>query len=531
MNAAPSARPSLAVGTTALGERREIQVVSPNDLRKLTPVPMSTTAEVRAAVERARQAQQSWRHRPLSERITALKRAAKDLLSRRAEVAALAKEEMGKVEVEGLFNEGLGPLDAVSGWASVVKRATSPRRVLLNPVSFPKKRARVEYVPRGVVGVIAPWNYPVAGLYRPVFPALMTGNAVVLKPSEYTPRTSAWFIERLAAALPAGLVQVVQGDGRVGEALIDAGIDACVFTGSPASGRQVRLRCAERGIPSSIEMGGKDGALILADCELSRTVAGVTHWALSNAGQACGAIEVAYVCEPIADTFVSRMKVAWHGLKTGSAPFADIGPLGNQRQFDLVQAQVADAKAKGAVVVCGGAPTGEGLGFQPTLLDRCTPEMAIVRDETFGPVLAVVRVSGAEEGVRHINEARYGLGASIWTTDLARGERLASRLEVGVTTINNHAFTGAVPALPWSGTRETGFGIANGPEALGTFVRPHTVVVDEAEGYELFWMPYDRELWEMGDVLSDALLGKVTRAWRLPLLLRSRLKTLRRYFG
>ena len=239
---------------------------------------LTAEAEIRAAVARARVAQEEWRTFPLAERAARLKRAAKELLRRRDEAIELAHRELGKAQVEGLFNEALGPLETVAGWVKVVEEATATRTVRLNPLSFPRKKAQVELLPRGVVGVIAAWNFPVAGLYRSTFPALLTGNGVVVKPSEYTPRTSAWFLDCLAAELPDGLVQVVQGPGQVGASLIDAGIDACVFTGSPASGKKVQVRCAERGIPASVEMGGKDAAIVLADCDLVRTVAGLTHW-------------------------------------------------------------------------------------------------------------------------------------------------------------------------------------------------------------------------------------------------------------
>jgi acyl-CoA reductase-like NAD-dependent aldehyde dehydrogenase len=375
----------------------------------------------------------------------------------------------------------------------------------------------------------------VSGLYRAVMPALLTGNAVVVKPSEYTPKTSAWFIERLAQELPHGLAQVVQGDGRVGAALVDAGIDACVFTGSPRSGRAVRIRCAERGIPASIEMGGKDAAIVLADCDLSRTAAAITHWALSNAGQACGAIEVAYVDRTVADALVDRLRAIWTRLGPES-----VAPLGNRRQLDIVEAHVEDAIARGAVAVCGGhasgtrsagAPDGEGLWYPPTLLDRCDGAMPVVTDETFGPVLAIVRVDGVADAIRAVNASRYGLGASIYTSDLERAERLAERLDVGIVNVNNHAFTGAVPTLPWSGTRETGFGIANGPEALATFVRPKVLTIDRWAGPELYWMPYDDTLREIGETLADAQIGILGNAWKLPLLMRKRLASLKSFFG
>jgi acyl-CoA reductase-like NAD-dependent aldehyde dehydrogenase len=490
------------------------------------PVTLET---IRAKVDDARAAQRVWARKPLAERVRVLKRAAQEILRRRDEVIAIAEREIGKVTAEGIFNETLGALDQVGGWSSVLRRHSTRRTVRLNPISFPRKSATVAYLPRGVVGVIAPWNYPVAGPSRAVIPALLTGNGVVLKPSEYTPRTSAWLIERLSVELPPGLASVVQGDGSVGQMLVDAGIDACVFTGSARTGAKVRVQCAERGIPSSVEMGGKDPAIVLSDCDLPRTIAAITQWTLSNAGQACGAIEIAYVDKAIADALVQRLAAAWSKLAVGGSR-ASVAALGNERQLGVVVDQVADARAKGATVVCGGERTGEGLGYRPTILDHCTDQMAVVTDETFGPVLAVVRVDGAEEAIRRTNEGRYGLGASIWTSDVPRAQRIAERLEVGVVTINDHAFSGAIASLPWSGTRETGFGVANGPESLATFVRPRAVVVDGSHGPEPYWMPYDETLIELGGLLMDAQVGKIGRAWKLPLLLRKRMNTIRAFF-
>ncbi len=504
--------------------------ICPIDLHALPAVPRATDEQIRSAVANARKAQASWKDVPFAERARIMTRAAKSMLERRAEAMALSREEVGKLEVEAMFDEGIGHLDMLKQWIGVVKPAVARRRIRLNPVSFAGKRAFIDQVPRGVIGVIAPWNFPIAGLYRAVYPALLAGNGCVVKPSEYSPRTTQWFVDALAAELPEGLIAYVHGDGAVGSALIDAGIDACAFTGSPKTGRLVRLQCAERGIPSSVEMGGKDAAIVLADCDRVRTVAGITHWALANVGQACGAIEVLLVEEHVADDIVGRFANAWQRLRVGPAPYADISPLGNRRQLEIVKDQVGEAISKGAKLVCGGAATGDGLFFQPTILDHCTEDMAIVRDETFGPVLAVIRVDGAADAVRRVNRARYGLGTSIWTRNLDRGEQLAAQLDVGITTINNHAFTGAVASLPWSGTRETGHGVANSVHALATFLRPKALIIDGSSGPDPFWMPFDRTLFEMGDILCDAQLMKLGRAWRLPLIIRERVKTIREFF-
>jgi acyl-CoA reductase-like NAD-dependent aldehyde dehydrogenase len=454
------------------------------------------------------------------------------MLDRRREILALVKREAGKLEVDALFTEALGPLDAVSSWAKITKRATR-QKVSLNPLNFPKKSARIDLVPRGVIGVIAPWNYPVAGLYRSLIPALMTGNAVVLKPSEYTPRSSAWLAEMLSTELPAGTIQVVHGDGAAGRALLEAGIDACVFTGSCRTGEKVRVRCAELGIPSSVEMGGNDPAIVLADCDMDRTIAGITHWALHNTGQACGAVELVYVDQRIADRFVRKIGGAWKRLRTAEGDFSevDVSPLANLRQLEIVEAHVADAIAKGATLVCGGQRVGKGLGYLPTILDHCTDQMDVVREESFGPLLAVVRVDGASEAIRRTNEGRYGLGASIWTRDLDRAERLAERLDVGVVDVNNHAMTGAIAELPWSGVRATGFGIANSAMSLTTFCRPKALLIDRNKDPEPFWMPFDSALWELGDLLSDAQVGRIGSAWKIPFLLQKRLAKIKRFFA
>lgn len=509
----------------------EERFLSPLDGSKKPDQRAHSAAEIRAMVQSARVAQPEWAGRSTDERAAVLTRAAKAMLRDKDTVLALTKEEMGKHEVEGIFTEGLGHLDAVGSWKKIVARAMV-EEVRLSPLSFPKKRARIELVPRGVVGVIAPWNFPVAGLYRSVIPALLLGNAVVLKPSEHTPRTSAWFLEHLAQELPFGIAQVAHGDGKAGAALIDAGIDACTFTGSVHAGAKVREHCAARGIPSSIEMGGKDAAIVLRDCEMWRTVAGITHWALSNAGQSCGALEIVYVDETIADRFVSELASAWERLRTGPGDEdVEVAPMATRTQLEIVEAHVADALKRGAKLVTGGKRTGKGLGYLPTILDKCTSAMDVVTHETFGPVLAIVRIRGVDEAVRAINEGRYGLGASVWSKDIARAERIASRLEVGIASVNNHAFTGAVPALPWTGTRATGFGVANSHHSLTTFARPKAIVVDESTGPEIFWMPFDKTLGELGALLTDAQAGRVLGAWKIPLLLRKRMQRVREFFG
>ncbi len=507
--------------------------VSPVDGRPLPPVSISTVEEVQKAVADARDAQPGWAALGVGGRTAALQRAAKRMLVDRDTILAILTQEIGKFEVDGLFSEALGPLDVVNQWTKLVKKGTAEKKVFLNPVGFPGKKASHQLVPRGVIGCITPWNYPIATFFRPVIPALLTGNAVVIKPSEFAPRAADWFATHLAAELPDGVVNVVHGRGAVGAALIDAGIDACTFTGSVATGKKVAVACAERLIPVSVELGGKDPAIVLEDALLTRTAAGLGHWALQNAGQSCGAIEVALVQENIADELVARLRSGFSRLHVGSGRFAetDLSPLATEAQLELVERHVKDAIDKGAKLVTGGERTGEGFGYQPTLLDNCTDEMLVTTEETFGPVLPIVRIAGVEDAIRFVNGSKYGLTASIWTKDLARARRIASRLDVGTVTINNHSVTGAMTALPWSGTRDTGPGIANSIHSLSLFCRPKSLLVDSNTGPDPFWLPFDRSLYDLGDLLADAMVGRVGQAFRIPILALGRAKTIKKFWS
>lgn len=502
----------------------------PTDLSELPPVAASSRDAVKQAVTAARAAQAVWQREPFEARVSALKKACINMLKDRAAILELVRDEIGKLEADALFTEALGPLETLQGWVRVVEPHAGPRTIRLNPLAFPRKEASLQLVPRGVVGVIAPWNFPVAGLYRSVFPALLLGNGVVVKPSEHSPLSSAWFLKHLSAELPPDLVAVVQGAGQVGEWLIEAGVDAVNFTGSAATGRKVRVRCAEADIPCSAEQGGNDVAIVLSDCRLDRTAAGLTHWALQNAGQACGAVEVVAVEAGVADRLVHRLVSAFERLRVNGDASSDVSPLAHEAQLDVVQAHVQDALDHGAQLLAGGRRTAEGLGYAPTLLDHCTTDMKVVKEETFGPVLAVVRVSNPYEAVKLVEDGAYGLTTSIWSEDISRAQRLAERITSGVVTINNHALTGAIPDLAWAGTGISGSGIANSMWALTNFARPRALLVDRNPNPEPFWLPVDDDLLQLGRALADAQIGRLLKAVRTPLLLRRRIQTIKSFF-
>lgn len=501
----------------------------PVDLHPLPPVHVHTAEEVRAAVKAAKAAQAQWAALGFDARAKLLKRAGKLMLERRQQVYELLHDETGKVAPEVLMGEALGPLQYISDWIGVARGHLKPKRIGLNPIAWPGKSATLELVPRGVVGIIAPWNFPLANFFKPVFAALLCGNAVVLKPSEYSPRMGAWFVKVLGEVLPANVISVVQGDRETGQALIAAGIDALTFTGSSASGKAVAKACAEHLIPVSLELGGKDAAIVLADCDLDRTVAGVMWWALSNAGQACGAIERVLVEDVIADRFVERLGGAVSQLRFGDPQNSEIGPLANEAQLLVVERQVQNALALGATLVCGGRRTGKGYGYEPTVLDHCTQTMEVMREPTFGPVVAISRVSGPTQALERANDCEYGLNGSIWSSDLARAKRLARQLEVGTAFINNHGFTGAIPAMPWTGVKKSGSGVANSTIALHHYTRPRSVVVDTNSKADAWWFPYDEQLADLGHRLADAQVGKVLGALKVPLMIAARQKEVLRF--
>jgi len=462
---------------------------SPRDGSPLAPVKATPAADLDAIVASAHGAQGLWAARDLDARVEALLAFKGRLLDRGDELARLISLETGKPEVEALLAEVLASGDVIDAWCKHIGAWLEDEPVALDATAYPKKEAWVTRVPRGVVAVIMPWNYPLALPLRTIVPALLAGNAVVFKPSEVTPRVGALLGECLAGLVPDSLFTVVQGGRDVGAALVASNVDLVAFTGSVAAGRKVALACAERFVPCSLELGGKDAAIVRADADLERAAAGIAWGAFTNAGQNCAAIERVYVHASVAESFLAKLVATVKAL----TPRADMGPLTTEAQRAIVQRHFEEAVARGAEVLTGG--TSEGLYFAPTVLRVTDDQCAAVREETFGPLLPVLVFASDDEAVSKPNDCRYGLTGSIWTRDEKAAGLIAAQLRTGVVTVNNHSFTGAIPLLPWTGTGETGTGITNSHFALDHLTRPRAVLVDRnRDPRELWWIPYGNAL-------------------------------------
>lgn len=439
--------------------------LSPLDGRVVGTFPVHDAEEVAAAVDRARRAAEEWRALGFAGRRRALDAWRRDIVGHLDELIALVRAETGKPAGDARLEIMLA-LDHLA-WA-----ASHARRVLRHRSVFPgllmlNQSASLGYLPYGVVGVIGPWNYPVFTPMGSLAYALAAGNAVVFKPSEYTPAVGEWLREAFVrAGGPADAFAVVTGLGPAGAALCRAGVDKVAFTGSTATGKAVMAACAESLTPVVIEAGGKDALLVDEDADLDAAAEAAVWGAYSNAGQTCIGIERVYVHAGVADRFVDRVAELTTELRAGADDAARLGPLTMARQADVVRAHVADALAGGGDLRVGALPS-EGAVIPPILLTDVDEGSAAVREETFGPTLVVNRVASMEEAVQRANAVRYGLSGSVFSR--RRGKELATRLRGGMVAINAVIAFAAVPALPFGGVGDSGFGRIHGADGLREF--------------------------------------------------------------
>ncbi|MBI2945234.1 MAG: aldehyde dehydrogenase family protein [Candidatus Wallbacteria bacterium] len=386
------------------------------------------------------------------------------------------------------------------------------RRLFLPQPTFLLKRCRALLEPYGVVGLISPWNFPLAIPVGEMLQALAAGNTVVFKPSEWTPFTGLLQGRLFAeAGLPPGVLNVVTGDGQTGSALVDADVDKIAFTGSVETGHRILAVASTRGVPVSMELGGKDAAIVLADADLRTAPLGVLWGACMNTGQGCSAVERVYVDRRIHDEFVERLADSCRALVVGNGADArtEVGPLISAVQLGKVRGQLDDAVARGARVVTGGGRPADvpeaGYFLEPTVLAGVDHSMSVMREETFGPVVPVMPFDGEDEAVRLANDCIYGLGASIWSRDVARAEVLARRLKAGNVWVNDVLFSHAAPQMPWGGTGLSGHGYTHGDAGLFNYVHPKQISVDGSTRAKDGWYPYGAERLEFAKSVVELL--------------------------
>jgi acyl-CoA reductase-like NAD-dependent aldehyde dehydrogenase len=427
---------------------------------------------VTAAVDRAREAAQWWSGLGFEGRAKLLTRW-KGVLTRRAQqLAAVVHAETGKPHGDAMLEIVLA-IDHLAWAAKHARKVLGPHRRSAG-LLMANQSASVEYQPLGVIGVIGPWNYPVFTPMGSIAYALAAGNAVVFKPSEYTPGVGKWLADSFAEVVPARPVfQLITGYGKTGAALCRAGVDKIAFTGSPGTGRKIMAACAETLTPVLIEAGGKDALLVDADADLEAAADATVWGGMSNAGQTCTGIERVYVHERVYDEFVAKVVDKAKAVRPGSDAAADIGPITMPAQLEIIRRHIADALGRGGKALVGGADAVGERFVQPTVLVDVPEDADAMREETFGPTIAISKVRDMDQAIDYANNSRYGLGGAVFARK--RGMELARRLRSGMTSINSVISFAAVPSLPFGGVGDSGFGRIHGPDGLKEFTRAKAI--------------------------------------------------------
>jgi aldehyde dehydrogenase (NAD+) len=448
--------------------RETFTSLNPATGEQIASFDLHTEADVRAAVATAKQAATWWAELGEPKRRQRL-RAWRALLVRRTdELAALIAKENGKPVDDAALEVTLAV--AHLAWATGHARRVLGRRPVLPGMLAINHTATCEYLPYGVVGVIGPWNYPVHTPLGSISYALAAGNAVVFKPSEYTPAIGRWLVDSFAEVVPEQPVfQLVTGYGGTGAALATAGVDKLAFTGSAATGRKVMAACAASLTPCVIECGGKDPLIVAADADLDLAAEQAVWGAMFNAGQTCAGVERAYVERAVYPEFTAKVVDKAGRLKPGE----QYGPITMPGQLAVITRHIDDALDRGGQALVGGRDAVRPPYVDPVVLAGVPADSPAVTEETFGPTLVLTEVADEDEAVARANEGRYGLGASVFSR--SRGNAIARRLDAGMVSINAVLSYASIPGLPWGGSKDSGFGRIHGPDGLREFARSRVI--------------------------------------------------------
>ncbi|MBI4051761.1 MAG: aldehyde dehydrogenase family protein [Elusimicrobia bacterium] len=461
----------------------------------IAPVENASVQEIERKFQKAREAFEMWRVYPLAERIRRIQLFWKELFRRKEELIQILHKETGKPMAEIQTMEIVGSQLILKYFLRNASRILRDQPAVA-PWLFFNKKAYVRYIPRGVIGIITPWNFPFIIPLGDSLPALIAGNAVILKPSEWTAQT-ALFVERVftsSGLFPEGLFQVLSGDGRVGEQVVEKS-DMIVFTGSTQSGKKVAVKAAEQLKPFVLELGGKHPMIVLNDAPLRRTVQAAVWGGLANCGQLCVGVERIFVEKEIAQPFVEMIRKEMKLLRQNlSGEETDLGRFIFPGQMEVVQKHLEDAREKGAEVTGGEVVDEQNFLMKPAVVFPAKPEMLVMQEETFGPVLPIMAVSSAEEALYLSNSNPLGLAASIWTRDRSYAERLAYNLEAGLISINDLLSHYVICSLPFGGFKQSGFSRRHGEEGLRQFCQTQSVLIHDwpAQAGEIWWFPYQK---------------------------------------
>jgi acyl-CoA reductase-like NAD-dependent aldehyde dehydrogenase len=481
-------------------EQRTAQEPTPTGTSGAEPIPVENPATgeiiahvpdlgadaVRDLARRGRAAQPAWEALGFEGRGRILLRMQKWLTDNADRVIETIVSETGKTWEDAQLAEIMYGANAFGFWAKNAEGYLADQKVKTSSVLLKGKRLVERYRPLGLVGVIGPWNYPLTNSFGDCIPALAAGNAVILKPSEITPLTSLLLADGLReCGLPEDVLQIATGRGATGAALVDE-VDMIMFTGSTATGKKVMAQAANTLTPVSLELGGKDPMVVLSDADVERAANHAVYYAMFNGGQTCISVERVYVEAPVYDQFVSKVVEKTRAIRQGRSTgpgTADVGAMTFPPQVDIVERHVEDAKAKGARVLVGGHRGSAGHAakaghwFEPTVLVDVDHTMECMTEETFGPTLPIMRVTDTEEAIRLANDSPYGLAASVFSKDVARGEAVARRLEAGAVCVNDAVINYSALELPMGGAKASGLGSRHGAGGIRKYCQVQSLLV------------------------------------------------------